>query len=153
MREPFRIQPLGPVSGYRTFGQRVTRRVRATCAEVGCEQHRDGWVTVVPPGSPDEGVLRAACEGRVDGHRRQWAEVAPTPSGFLAYSFPPGQPCLRASLHRVPVAVQLYHRTGDWRNAGSTSGLVTHPDAQSWVDEFGEHQQRVAQQRQRYGAE
>lgn len=150
-REPFRIQPQGPVSGYRTFGQRVTRRVRATCAEVECEQHARGWVTSVPTGSQDEGIIVAACDGRVDGMRRQWRNRLEL-NGFTEFHFPPGQPCFKASVHTVPLAVQHYHRSGDWR--GNPDGTVTtHPSIESWIAEFGEHQQRIAEQRTRYGAE
>lgn len=150
-REPFRVQPQGPVSGYRSFGQRITRRVRATCAEVECDAYANGWVTSVPTGGQDESVIVAACDGRVDGMRRQW-ETRLTLNGFTEYRFPPGQPCFKASAHTVPLAVQHYHRDGDWRG-NPTGVVVAHPDIRSWIDEFGEHQQRVADQRQRIGPE
>ncbi|MES2211355.1 MAG: hypothetical protein V4515_14425 [Chloroflexota bacterium] len=147
-----RIQPVGPVQGYRSFGMVTTRRVQATCADVMCEHNAKGWVTVVPPGSPDEGVLVAACDGRVDGIRRQWRERCVSLGGFHEYHFDPGQPCLRASTHTVPWSFAFHHRDGDWR--GNPSGLVVaHPDGQSWVDEFGQHQERIVHQRERYGAE
>lgn len=151
-RQPFRIQPLGPVHGYRTFGQRVTRRVQATCAEVGCGAYAKGWVTTVLPASEDMATLLAACRGEIDGHRRTYTMLA-LPDGFVRYTFEPGQPCFKASTHRMPMAVVNYHRVGDWRNAGHPGDVVTHPDTQSWVDEFGAHQQKIAEQRQRYGAE
>lgn len=154
IRKLHRIEPVGPVTGYRSFGMTVTRRVQATCAEVDCEQHRDGWVTVVPPGSPDEGVLMTACDGRIDGLRRRWRNSFSTPNGFIEYHFPPGQPCLRASTHSVPWDFQFHHRKGDWRGNPDGPGAITvHPDGQSWVDEFGQHQEKIVHQRERYGAE
>lgn len=147
-----RIVPAAPVQGFRSFGMRATRRVRATCEEFECDGWAKGWITAVPPGSPDEGVLRAACDGRVDGFRRAWRVVEVTPNGFHAYNFDAGQPCLRASTHTVPWGFAFHHRDGDWR--GNPTGLVVpHPSGQSWVDEFGQHQERIAHQRERYGAE
>lgn len=151
-REPFRVTPLGPVSGYRTFGQRITRRVRATCAEVGCEHWNNGWVTTVLPDSEDQALIEKACAGQVDGIRRLSDGGELCPDGFVRYHFPPETPCFKASAHRVPLAVQHYHRSGDWR--GNPDGTVTtHPNIESWIAEFGEHQQRIADQRQRIGPE
>lgn len=147
-----RIVSAAPVQAFRSFGMTVTRRVHATCEEFGCEHWAKGWITAVPPDSPDEGVLVAACDGRVDQFRRRWTRIEVTSNGFHAYHFPPGQPCLRASTHTIPWNFAWHHRDGDWR--GNPTGIVVpHPDGTSWVDEFGEHQQRIADQRKRYGAE
>jgi hypothetical protein len=152
--EPFRIAPQGPVSGYRSFGQRVARRVRATCAEVGCEHWQDGWVTTVLPDSEDEALIEKACAGEVDGIRRLSCGGTLELDGFIRYHFPPETPCFRASTHTVPMAVTMYHRKGDWRgNPDGVNVITVHPSVESWVAEFGEHQQRVADQRQRYGPE
>jgi hypothetical protein len=141
-----------PVSGFRSFGVQVTQRVACTCEEFGCEHWVKGWVSTVIPGSPDAGLLEQACDGRVDGYRRAWSRLEPLQNGFVAVHFEPGQPCLRASTHRIPWAANWYHRDGDWR--GNPSGLRrAHPDVQSWADELGQHQNRLIDQRQRYGAE
>ncbi len=141
-----------PVGGFRSFGMRTTRTVSATCAEVDCPHWQNGWACVVVPGSEDAGVVEAACDGRADGRRRAWARLEPLPKGFVRIWFDPGQPCFKASTHRVPWEASWYHRDGDWR--GNPSGLVVaHRNARSWVDEFGEHQLRIAGERERYGPE
>ncbi len=146
-----RIVPALGVQGFRSFGMTVTRRVRATCAEVDCEQSRAGWAVNVLAGSDDERLIEQACDGTVDGLRRMPA-TRDVVGNSIMYWFPPGQPCFRAASHLVPWDSRFYHRDGDWR--GNPSGLVVaHKDARSWVDEFGEHQLRLVEQRQRYGAE
>lgn len=152
--EPFRIQPQGPVTGYRSFGMTVTKWVKATCEEFGCEQWERGWVSIVVPGSRDENVLLQGCNGRIDGLRRASSGVQTQPDGFVRYTFEPGQPCFKASTHQIPWDGRLYHRPGDWRgNPDGPRAVTVHPNPQSWVDEFAEHQLRVAGQRERYGAE
>lgn len=149
-----RIQPLAPVQGYRSFGMRVTRRVRATCEEFGCDGWAKGWFTTVLPDSEDMKLIDAACDGRVDGFTRACASAERLPDGFIRLWFEPGQPCFRASTHAIPWDVAFHHRNGDWRgNPDGKGAVVLHPDGQSWVDEFGQHQQRIKDERQRYGAE
>lgn len=151
-RQINRITPAAPVQAYRSFGMSVTRRISATCAEVDCEHWLKGWITTVLPASEDEGVIIAACDGRVDGMHRAYDRRILSDDGFMRYYFPPGQPCFKASTHSVPWDFAFHHRDGDWR--GNPTGLkVAHPDGTSWRDEFGEHQQRIKEQRERYGAE
>lgn len=148
--KPFRIDPQGRPGDYRSFGMKVQRWVSATCAEVDCPHWLNGWANTVIPGSEDVKLIEQACEGRVDGYRRAWSRLEPLPDGFVRIWFEPGQPCLKASTHKIPWNGQWYHRDGDWR--GNPAGLVVaHKDARSWVDEFGEHQVRLVDQRQRYG--
>lgn len=141
-----------PVGGFRSFGMRVTKYVHATCEEFECGHWRNGWATTVTPGSDDAHLVEQACDGRADGYRRAWSRLEPLPGGFVRIWFEPGQPCFKAASHRVPWSGRWYHRDGDWR--GNPSGLVVpHRDGRSWVDEFGEHQERIAGERQRYGPE
>jgi hypothetical protein len=153
-----RIEPTLPPDAFRTFSVNMplaTHWRRATCEEVGCEAFLCGWVTTVPPESREYADLARACRGEIDGFRRGAAPGSPetTPEGFLRFTFPPGQPCLRASSHKIhndemPV---FQHRGGDWR--ATTGRVVTHSTAESWRDELGENQLRIIEQRQRYGAE
>jgi hypothetical protein len=138
-------------SAFRSFGMNVERYVSATCEEIDCPHWTNGWAATAIPGSEDWGLIIAACEGRVDDRRRMPASREVLPDGMVRLWFPPGQPCFKASTHRVPWSARWYHRDGDIR--GNPSGLVVaHADARSWVDEFGEHQMRLAEQHRRYGS-
>ncbi len=139
-----------PAQSFRSFGMTVTAYTRATCEDVDCSHWRNGWLCSVEAGSADERLIAQACDGSADGIRRQWASREQQGTS-AAYWFPPGQPCFRASTHRIPEQGRFYHRDGDRR--GNPSGLiVTHSGPESWRDELGEHQLRLAGQRERYGA-
>jgi len=140
-----RIQPLLPAAAMQTYqvvSPLTTHWRAATCQEVGCEHHERGWATTVLPGSLEEGTIRSS--------GRRWVVEERTEDGFLRFTFPPGQPCFRASTHRVLLDRQelFLRRGGDWR--GNPTGEVyrhTRPD--DWIDDFGTHQQRIADQIQR----
>lgn len=149
-----RIEPVAPVTGYRSFGMTVTKRVQATCAEVECVAYLNGWHTTVLPDGEDLKLIDAACDGRVDGLKRAVTSAERLPDGFIRLWFEPGQPCFKASAHSVPWNFRFHHRNGDWRGNPDGPGAITvHPDGTSWRDEFGEHQQMIKDQRQQYGAE
>lgn len=142
-----------PVRGFRSFGMRVTRTLAATCAEVDCAHWLKGWGIKIQRSDRDSvELIEQACDGRADGHLRKWSRIDVLDGDFVSLWFEPGQPCFKATSHRVPWDASWYHRDGDWR--GNPSGLVVaHANARSWVDEFGEHQLRIAGERQRYGPE
>jgi len=145
MRPVNRIQPVGPVQAYKTYSVASpveTHWRPATCAEVGCEHYQYGWATAVMPDSQDEHTLRTS--------GRHWTGWEATPDGFRRYMFPPGQPCFRASAHRVLLDRQelFIVAGGDWR--GNPTGQVRqHTRPEDWVDDFGTHQQHIADLLQR----
>ena len=102
----------------------------ATCEQVGCTHHRDGWTTVV-----DLGTARGQ---QVDWWiRRQSGRVfteAALPGGRVRFSFPAGQRCFEAGRHRrATERPPLLSRDGRPFNR-----------AADWVEAFGEHQQMLA---------
>jgi hypothetical protein len=135
-------------SYFRSFGAKVTKYVSATCAEVDCSQYATGWAVEFERGGEDQGVIEKACDGRADGRTRRWSDIEPLPGNRVRITFPAGQPCFKASSHRIPWAGRFYHRDGDWR-ANPSGLLVNHRDASSWVSEFGEHQQKLADRQAR----
>lgn len=94
-----------PASAMQTFGiVRPPDHFRpASCAEVECEQHANGWETLLLAGSDDLAfVTKRVARGDVDGlHRHYTAEQAE--GGFVRLRFPAGNPCFRASSHRISV--------------------------------------------------
>lgn len=144
----FRIEPaIGAehMKTYQIVAPVATHWRAATCAEVECEHSQRGWATTVLPGSDDEATLRRAADGGIDGHRR-WFTRETQPDGFVRYIFAPGQPCFRASTHRVPLERDPLFRVkgGDWRGNPRGISTRTHANGADWVDDFGEHQQGIA---------
>lgn len=140
MMEPFRIQPKMPVTAYRTYG--FSRPVqthwrRATCAEVGCPPYLHGWATTVLADSEDESVIRSS--------GRKWTRIERLEGGFHRYMFGPGQQCFAAARHRVQLERPglFVVRDGDWR--GNPTGYRRLLTADQWVEDFGEHQERLAE--------
>lgn len=116
----------------------------ATCAEVECPQWAHGWVTRVPRGS------RLADFIVGNTHGRKFTETTSIESAEREFIFPFGQECFRSSQHRVPIEREplFVVRDGDWRgNPRGTAAITRRPD--DWVDDFANHQQHIADVRQR----
>jgi hypothetical protein len=134
-----RVQPLLPVQAMKTYqvsSPLATHWRPATCAEVDCQPHQHGWATTVLPGGADEAAIK--------GSGRHWSSAERTADGFVRYVFPPGQPCFAAARHKVQLdRPELFSvRGGDFR--GNPTGEVRrHAKAEDFVEDFGEHQQRI----------
>jgi hypothetical protein len=117
----------------------------ATCREVDCGAYLRGWQTVIdvsrrargglPSGTAQANFIRLHC-GR--------SFTAAQAGDLVTFTFPPGQKCF--TQHRIPVGREpMFAVTGgDWR--GNPLGIrpVRFRDHRSFVDDFGEHQDRLA---------
>lgn len=136
-----RPAPLGPPEAYKTYAvvAPVGSHFRpGTCTEVGCPDYLNGWQVRVEGLAPD--LLHTA-----KNSGRKWVE-RPVAEGETWLVFEAGQPCFRASQHRVRVdRPPLYVvRDGDWRgNPRRTKDRVHHSPA-NWLDDFATHQQAIA---------
>lgn len=117
----------------------------ATCDEIECTAWANGWSTILPAGSDQETLLRHACTGQVDGHRRHFTEQR-TGDGLIEFRFAAGQPCFRASEHRTPLErPELYvRRDGDWRAHLGNQHIYDRPD--QWVDDHATRLDRLRSQ-------
>lgn len=146
-----RIVPKAGPGLFKTYGMHIIERELVSCEVAECTPYLKGWATTVRPASEDMMTLLAACRGEIDGYRRHYVMLA-LPDGFVRFTFEAGQPCFRASTHSIPVTARYTLRDGDWR--GNPSGRSISTDtAQTWIDDFGEHQQRIVDQRRAMGAE
>lgn len=146
MSAPFRPEPVLRAEHMKTYA--IVRKDGlhyrpATCAEVECPQWAHGWQTRVPTGSDLDKYLASKAHGRAFtyGFREK---------GERTYLFPSGQECFRSSMHRVPIEREPFFvvRDGDWRgNPRGTAAVNRRPD--DWVDDFANHQQRIADARDR----
>jgi len=135
-----RPEPPMPPGAYRTFGVAAplsTHFVKATCAEVSCPDYQQGWrVHIEAIGPQFEHAARTS--------GRKFTEVS-YGDGQTWLLFEAGQPCFRASEHtrRLEREERFYVRSGDWRGDPSRTG-PREISGTAWLDEFGEHQDRLA---------
>jgi hypothetical protein len=140
MFAPFRIAPTIGAQHVQTWNISAPRSTHfrpATCAEVECDPHVHGWVTVVPAGSDLEAIVRRSgrsfTEERRDG-------------GLIAFTFPAGQTCFLVGEHVVPLErPELYLvRDGDWRGNPRGTRPRRYDKAYQWVDDMATHLERIA---------
>jgi hypothetical protein len=143
------IEPNMPVSAYKTYRilSPVSTHYRpASCAEVDCAAHLNGWQTTVDEttliGQQQAFYVRKQ-SGRGFTERRNEA-------GLTVFTFEAGQRCFASGEHRVSLDRPEHYlvQGGDWR--GNPTGYQRrHANAADWIDDFGEHQQRIADLRER----
>ena len=138
----FRIEPVAGPAAFRTYqfvAPVSTHWAPATCAEVDCPDYLLGWRTVVDE-SKELGE-RQAHFIRHDAERRH--VEARQPDGLTTFTFEAGQRCYGGQhQRRLDRAERFFIRGGDHR--GNPAGIrPAEVSAQSWVDDFGEHQDRL----------
>lgn len=149
-----------PARAYQTYGVHSpvqTHTRPATCAEVDCQAQAQGFAVTVDPGT-DLGArqalyLRSEClplalpASAAARGRRRYREV-PQPGGLVRFEFPAGTECFAE--HRVPLGrPELYIvRDGD-RRGNPTGRLRRHAKPEHWVEDFAQHQDRIATLRER----
>lgn len=136
-----RPQPLMAPQAYKTFAvvSPVPTHFRpGTCAETDCPHYLNGWGVRVENCTPD--LLDAA---RSSGRRYREVHVAQGENWLV---FEPGQKCFRASTHyvRMERPPLFLVRNGDHRTAPRNPAAGTQLSADNWVNNFREHQQRIA---------
>jgi hypothetical protein len=141
--QPFRLPPKMAVTAYKTYACSMprTHSVRVSCAQAECDQHRDGWRTVLDISKVEH--LKLARWIRDESRRSfTWTQAGT----IITFDFPAGQACFRE--HREQVRPGIYVvRDGDWR--GNPTGRKARLTERQWVDDFGEHQQMLADQQKR----
>lgn len=129
-----------PARAFRTFAidaPLATHYRAATCVEVACEALTNGWVSTMLAGSDDLAFLERVCRGEVDGHRRHYVSE-PVEGGFVRLTFPAGQVCFAAAMHRVPLERPAIFsvRAGDIGRAVERPTVHARPE--HWVEQLAE---------------
>lgn len=149
MGQPFRIEPAAPATAYQTYALKRIPGVHtrpARCEEVDCAAYQHGWITRVDI-STELGRRQLEYIKKVSG--RRWRDVTGlrTPH-ILELMFEAGQQCFaqhQVSTEREPLYIV---RGGDHR--GNPTGMQRrHTRAQDWVEDMGEHLDRVREDKQR----
>lgn len=142
-RQLARLAPaLGP-EHYSTYGilrPTQTHSRAASCAEVECDAYRLGWATPVDE-STDLGQRQAGWIRHHAGRRY----VERRDGALTRFEFHPEQPCFAE--HRVPLdrPSLFLVKGGDWRGNPRRIPVRRHASGRDWVDDFGEHQDRLAE--------
>lgn len=141
MRPLTRVEPLLPVQAMKTYAiaSPISTHFRdGTCEEADCLAYVHGWQTSVDEAT-DLGQKQAHYIRKLSC--RRFTERR-TELGLTAFEFEAGQKCF--ATHKVPLErpeVYLVHG-GDWR--GRTTPAQIHSGPDPWVNDFGEHQDRIA---------
>lgn len=141
-QEPNRIDPAGPVGAYQTYAiaQQPDVLVRTACEQAGCLQWAHGWETHLDEGTPlgrqQAGWIRHRSGRTFTEHR--------TAEGLTVFRFASRQRCF-ADHRTTPQTFAV--KAGDWRRFLGT--IRRHQNGADWVEDFGEHQQTIADQQQK----
>lgn len=145
-----RIEPLMPAGSYKTYGASMpvnTHWGSATCEDIDCIAFLNGWVT-----SLDLSTELGQRQYDFCSHdkTRSFTEERDGTS-LVKLTYPPGTICFRAGEHKAPVGRPPIFtvRDGDWRGNPRGTTPRVHRSADDWVDDFAEHQSRLAAQIQR----
>lgn len=147
MTQPFRAAarlPVEAVTTYQISAPPSTHFRAAACADVDCANMAHGWRTILDE-TTDLGARQAAYIRRDSG--RAFTE-AHDEAGLTVFTFQSGQTCFgthRVSLEREPLYIV---RGGDWRG-NPRQEMRQHSRAVDWVEDFGEHQQTLADRAER----
>lgn len=140
-----RPQPLLPASARKTFSILMPTEShwrKATCKEIDCPRYLNGWKAQVENMSPQQ--IHTIQQG---GWKYRELRVAPGETWWL---FEAGQTCFQADLHRVQLGKpELFVvRDGDWRGNPRRTPVLRHKRPELWVEQFSEHQAKLAAARQ-----
>ena len=164
MRPLTRIPPTLPVTGMKTYTAATplaTHWREATCTEHDCEAQRTGWLTIIderhtrdvgaadtPAGSvelleamSDQSQRQAYYIRHLSG--RAFVESVDEGTGHTIFDFGPGQTCFERHVIKTDRPEIYVVRGGDWRGNPRQEGM-THASAADWVEDFSEHQDRIA---------
>jgi hypothetical protein len=124
----------------------ATHHRRATCAEVECTAHANGWTTTVDLGTE----LGRRQAGYIRNDRtRHCVERPGDGPGTVVFTFPAGQECFAAGNHFVPLdRPEIYRRAvGDGRRLIVPGTARRYDRGDQWADDMHTHTDRLATER------
>lgn len=139
-----RFDPAMPAEAYKTYqitAPRGSHFKPASCADANCEAFLFGWKTVVDE-STDIGQRQAHYIRQES--RRGFTESRD--GALTVFTFEAGQTCFAEHQVRLDRPSLYIVRDGDWRGSPSSAQPRYHARPEDWVDDFGEHQQNLAEQ-------
>jgi hypothetical protein len=136
------LPPAFGVGAYQTFSisQPADVLIKAACVDVDCPAYRHGWQTTCDE-STDLGKRQA---DYIRNHSGRTFKEQHT-EGLTVFVFEAFQRCFANHATR---GGRFLVRDGDWRG-NPTGRIFEHENGADWVEDFGEHQQRIADQQER----
>lgn len=145
LNRPWVDQPgYPPAQAFKTYqivAPRKTHFRLATCQEVGCAAYQNGWITALDERDPDS---RNAAQWIRVKSGRHFVESRRA-DGTTQFVFKPEQQCFRPHQTRIDKPELYIVRGGDHR-ANPTQEVRRHTRPEHWVEDFAEHQDRIANQ-------
>lgn len=144
MRPINRLAPKLPPQAMKTYGVVApleTHWRTATCAEVECPAYRNGWKTVIDSGTE----LGARQLNYIRLHSgRKYNDATELNTTMVTLLFPSGQKCFQQHRVRTGRPDIFIVRDGDWRGNPRGTPIIKHKNAENWLDDFANHQDRLA---------
>lgn len=141
--ESYRLDPQLPVGSMKTYqvvAPRSTHFREATCAEMNCPNYMHGWMTEIDESS-ELGQSQAYYIRNSSG--RHFTENRNVRPGLTVFTFEAGQKCFSTHQTRLEKPEIFLVKGGDWR--GNPTGMRRqHANADDWVEDFAEHQDKLA---------
>lgn len=140
-----RVEPLMAPEAYKTYGMSMPLRTHwrpATCEEVGCAAYRSGWVSTFDLSTELGQKQYAYCkDDRSRSFSMQQASMT-----LVKLVYKPGNKCFQASDHKLPLGRpgRFYVAEGDFRGNPRNIPVRVHRSADNWVEDFSEHQDKIA---------
>ena len=108
------------------------RQLGCADPDAECDAYRHGWVTILDTDIPDQAKAATYIRNQ-SGRSFTVTEVG----NLVTFSFPPGQTCFRqhhANLGRQPIFIE---------RDGQRPTDPTRHNADTWVDSFANHQDKI----------
>jgi hypothetical protein len=144
--EGMRITPQIGAENYKTYQMLVPLQTHwnvISCELSQCAQAANGWVSLIDE-STDLGTQQAYYIRKQSG--RKFTESR-TPEGLTRFEFPGGQECFATHRVRKEEVQEIFVvRDGDWRGNPLGTQAYRHTHADYWIEDFAEHQQKIADQ-------
>lgn len=134
--------PTAAMKTYQILAPAASHFRPATCAELDCPAHAHGWRTTLDE-STDLGKTQAWYIRNKS--RRRFVEDRDQAPGLTTFTFEPGQKCFAQHQERLDRPALFVVRGGDWRG-NPTGESRMHANGDDWVDEFANHQDKLADQ-------
>lgn len=163
-----RIEPALPVQMVKTYGIDVplaTHWRKASCAEVECKAHTEGWITLIPEDpdirpreAPSDPTLTVATFRRLESDINRIEEARAyyirhlsgreftehrDETGYTVFDFTAGQECFAPHKVRIDRPEIFVVRGGDHRG-NPTRETKVHDRSEDWVEDFAYHQDAIA---------
>ena len=137
-----RIEPRLPVTAMKTYevaAPLLTHWRNASCSEKKCPAYTEGWITAC-----DETTTLGAAQADYIRHNSGRSFTETREDGLTVFTFAPGQDCFEQHLIKIGRPELFIVRGGDWRG-NPRREQMTHDSPDNWVEDFAEHQDRLAE--------